>query len=286
MKEKILNISIEIIRYIVAILIGLALIGIFGINLAKKTVLNKEYVYERLENANYYEMLYDYTYEHFTYYIYQSGFDESILKDIVSLDKIKADTGVIVENAYEEKEDTIETNTIKEKLEANIQNYLKEKNLKAEQKSLDDFAKIIINVYNGAINHSLKIEKIANSYIQKINNIIDKVKTVLIGILVILISTLVLISTKQLTKIINMSGVSLLFAGIMLIVTKVSITNFIDFENINVLNDALTNGLETTLLEITKRFNPVVVVYIILGLILIILGNYAREYVLANKKRK
>lgn len=286
MNEKIQNIILEILRYIIAVLIGLALIGLFGINLAQKTVLNKEYVYERLEASNYYDTLLNYTYEHFTYYIYQSGFDDTILKDIVSKEKIIEDTSIIVENVYEGTEENIQTDTIKEKLEVNIQNYLKTKNLKAEQKSLDEFSKLIINIYNGAINHSNKIEKLANNYLQKINNIIKKIKPVLIGVLVILISALVLISTKQLTKIINMSGVALLFTSIMLIVTKIFITNYINFENLDILNIAITNGLENTIKDITTRFNPVITIYLILGIIMILLGNYARAIVTEKQNRK
>ena len=60
----------------------------------------------------------------FENYIYQSGLDENVLENIVSLEKIENDTKTIINNLYDGTSETIDVTEIENNLNNNIQNSL------------------------------------------------------------------------------------------------------------------------------------------------------------------
>ena len=56
----------------------------------------------------------------FENYIGQSGLDENVIKNIISVEQIKQDTNIIIDNIYDGENITINTETIETSLKNNI----------------------------------------------------------------------------------------------------------------------------------------------------------------------
>ena len=79
----------------------MALITFLLVNLFSTTILNEQYILSKLQEVDYYNKMYDYVQSCFEKYIGQSGLDEEILNNVVSKEKIKNDTQIIISNIYD-----------------------------------------------------------------------------------------------------------------------------------------------------------------------------------------
>jgi len=96
-------------------------------------------------------------------YIGPSGLDENIFDNIISREKIEKDVNIVVSNIYESKNADIDTKIIRQKLDENINNYLKKENLKLEDtSSLDEFKDQIIDVYKTEVSYNTYTKYIKN----------------------------------------------------------------------------------------------------------------------------
>ena len=110
-----MKIARKIIRYIIAFVLSVSIISYFLVKLASSTILSERYILAKLEETNYYEKILEEVKSNFEKYIYQSGMDEEIIENIVSEDKIKEDTKLILNNIYDGLEEKINAQTIKTK---------------------------------------------------------------------------------------------------------------------------------------------------------------------------
>ena len=89
-----------LVSYLLTISLALLLITTIFLYIANNTVLNEDYVLSKLEKNNYYDNIYNFVESNFEQYIYQSGLEETVIKNIVTREKIKNDTKIIIENIY------------------------------------------------------------------------------------------------------------------------------------------------------------------------------------------
>ena len=111
-----MKILLNLIKYIIVILLTFCIIGLLIINVASSTILKKQYVLNKLEETNYYEEIQKLIQDGFENYIGPSGLDESVIVDIVSLEKIKEDTNIIVSNMYDGTNAELNTETLRTNL--------------------------------------------------------------------------------------------------------------------------------------------------------------------------
>ena len=78
----VLSYIMKFIQSISFFLLSLSLILIF-------TVFNEDYVLDLLNNHNYYQELYDNTLEEVSYYLEQSGLNEEVLNNVISVKSLK-----------------------------------------------------------------------------------------------------------------------------------------------------------------------------------------------------
>ena len=135
-----MKVIINIIKYIAIILLTCAIIELLIINIVSSTILSKQYVLSKLEETNYYEEIKKEIESSFENYIGQSGLDEDVIIDIVSLEKIKEDTNIIITNIYDGTEKTVDTTEIETNLKNNIEASLENKKLTiTQQKAIDEY---------------------------------------------------------------------------------------------------------------------------------------------------
>ena len=266
----------KLLKYIFAIILYLSLTIVVLINILNSTILSKEYILNKLEESNYYNNIYTEVENNFENYIYQSGLDPSVLNDIVSRDKIREDTNIIISNIYDGSNKGIDLEVIRNNLSTNIDKSLEDRYISEENKiAINKFINIIINEYEDTIMNTSYSSKI-NTVISSINNKINFINIVMIILVIISIISLIILNTKKKRRKLSIFGIPLLALGLLLITIYLYIILNIDINNIVILNDAISIAVHYILNGIVVKFLINGSIFTILGILIIIIGNMLR----------
>ena len=274
----------KIIQYIVATILALAILGLVIINILSSSILSKEYILAKLQSQNYYEKIYNEVESNFENYINQSGLDEEVLKDIGTKEKIQKDTKIIINNIYNGMDEKIDTKEIKEKLNKNINNSLKGKISDSEQKSIDTFVDTICKEYETTISHT-NYEKKINDLINKVNKYIDLVKKVMMITIGISVIILILLTIKRIYRIISRIGVAFVIDGLILILGENYINSNIKIETIMLLNNGISDVLQSIINEILANILKTGSILLGLGIALIIVYGIIKSLRKAKREK-
>ena len=279
---KIVN---NIVTYILVILLACAIIGAVFINIASSTILKKQYILNKLEETNYYAEIKKEIELSFENYIGQSGLDEDVIKDIVSLEKIKKDTNTIIQNIYDGTDITVDTTEIETNLKNNIESSLENKKLTiTQQKAIDEYIQTIAKQYKETMSHT-KYESNINNMINKVNKYIEIAnKVAIIGIVVIWL-LIILLNFKKQKRALSQIGISFAASGIFYIILKMYIDSKIKVSNIVVLNEAISNTVRTIGNDILSNIIFEGAILLCFGIFGILLGNFL-SYSKKAKERK
>ncbi|MBR3133131.1 MAG: hypothetical protein IKG42_03560 [Clostridia bacterium] len=263
-----------VLKLILGILMTVSLLGFIAISQIQNTVLNKDYVINMMEEDNYYNNLYSNIINDLKGYIGPSGLDEKVFNDILTSEKVKDDTIKVIENVYsgEEKEVEIETESIKSKLNSNIESFLAEENLVSENKdALDEFENKIVEEYENSIIYSKYYR-----YAKKVTSKIDLINFVKIGCIIgfaVGVIGIAFINIKNFKK--NLSEVmTFVFAnGIIIKVVTLYITTKIKIGYITILNTSFSIVLRDVLQDLINSISKIGTILITVSLITIVLSN-------------
>ena len=264
----------NIVTYILIILLACTIIGAVFINIVSSTILSKQYILNKLEETNYYAEIKKEIESSFENYIGQSGLDEEVIKDIVSIEQIKKDTNTIIENIYDGTDITVDTTEIETNLKNNIESSLENKKLTiTQQKAIEEYIQTIAKQYKETMSHT-KYESNINNVIKKVNKYIEIAKKVaIIGIVVICVLSIILNFKKQ-KRCISQIGISFATSGIFYIILKMYIDSKIKVANIVVLNEAISNTVRTIGNDILSNIIFEGVMLACFGILGILLGNF------------
>ena len=266
----------KLLKYIFAIILYLSLTIVVLINILNSTILSKEYILNKLEESNYYNNIYTEVENNFENYIYQSGLDPIVLENIVSRDKIKEDTNIIISNIYDGNNKGIDLEVIRNNLFTNIDKSLEDRYLSEEnKKAINKFIDIIINEYEDTIMNTDYSSKI-NTGISSINNKINMINIIMIILVIISILSLILLNIKKKRRKLSIFGIPLLALGLLLITIYLYIILNIDINNIVILNDAISIAVHYILNGIVIKFLINGSIFTILGILIIVIGNMLR----------
>ena len=266
----------KLLKYIFAIILYLSLTIVVLINILNSTILSKEYILNKLEESNYYNNIYTEVENNFENYIYQSGLDPIVLENIVSRDKIKEDTNIIISNIYDGNNKGIDLEVIRNNLSTNIDKSLEDRYLSEEnKKAINKFIDIIINEYEDTIMNTDYSSKI-NTGISSINNKINMINIIMIILVIISILSLILLNIKKKRRKLSIFGIPLLALGLLLITIYLYIILNIDINNIVILNDAISIAVHYILNGIVVKFLINGSIFTILGILIIVIGNMLR----------
>ena len=273
-----MKVLVNLLKFIFIMILTVAIIGVGLVTLAFSTVLNKDYVVQKLEETDFYAGTYKLVEANFENYIYQSGLDEEVLKEICSQDKVKKDINIMLNNIYSGTNQSIDTTEISEKLNANIdKSGIKNKH----ESAINEFVKHICQEYTDTLVHS-KYETEINRMYNKINTMLNKVYNVLLIVLVVDLILIIIINRKKISKDIQALGIALMSASIFQIVACQIITTNVDVKNIKIFNDVFSNSLVTIIQDVLNKINSLALGTCIFAII--ILGIYVSIKV--NKKTK
>ncbi len=273
-----------IIKYIISIILAIATILFLVINLTSSTILEKNYLLSKLEEVDYYNKIQEEIKSNFENYIYQSGLDESAFDNIVSKEKIQKDTQIIINNIYDGTSDKIDTQEIKDNLNENIEKTMVISRFNITQRNaIDTLADKICSEYTKTISSF-------SSYETQIHNVYEHAKTyielakkgllITIGVTFIL---LLLLNMKKIYKAVTQIGVSLTVSGIFYIFINTFVNMKIKIQALTILNTAISEALRNILAELLNNIKNYGYILLVIGLILIIIGNIINS-VIKNKK--
>ena len=257
----------KITQYIIATILALAILALVIINIFSSSVLSKEYILSKLQSQNYYDKIYEETESNFENYIHQSGLDEDVLKDIVTKEKIEKDTKIILNNIYNGMDEKIDTKEIKDKLNENINNSLNGKISSSQQKAIDTFVDTICKEYETTISHT-NYEKKINNVLNQINKYIDLAKKTMMIIIGVSLVLLILLTFKKIYRIISKIGVAFVIDGLILLLAEKYINSKIKINTIMLLNNGISDVLQSILNEILGNILKTGSILLSLGIVL------------------
>lgn len=260
----------NIIQYIIATILALAILLLILINIFSSTILSKDYVLSKLNEHNYYDKIYEDTKSNFENYIHQSGLDEEVLNDIVAKEKVEKDTKIIINNIYNGMDEKINTEEIRNNLNENINNSLNGKISNTQRKAIDTFVDTICKEYENTISHTSYEQKIHTGYKQIVKYIDMAKKAILvsIGICIVLI---ILLTIKRIYRVIARIGTALTINGLILLFAENYINSKVKISNITILNDGTSEVLRSILNDILGNVLKYGSILLSIGIVLIII---------------
>lgn len=268
---------LKIFKGLLIVVLTIIIIGIVAINILSLTILDEAYIFRKLRASDYYNSIYENLKSNFENYIGPSGLEESVLDNICTIDNIQTDTETILGNIYEGTNKKVDTSKVKERLKKNIENSLKDIETTPEsQKNIDDFIEEISNEYINTISHTDYEESIYTTY-QKAIKIIKFGKNALwIGAIVIAL-LLVLLNITKIYKGPVSIGISFVSAGAFYEAGYYILNYRIKVEHLRVLNDSISTVLQESVTDIFSKINSTGITVVIIGIVLIILGNTLKK---------
>ena len=270
----------KILNFIFVLVIALSFTFIGVKSVVFKTIFNKEYVLEQMENNNFYSETYKLVESGFENYIGQSGLDEEVIKNICTEDKIKSDINIILSNIYEGTNEKIDTSEISNNLNSNID----KENVRtsSNSKAIDEFVEHICQSYKDTI-ISTSYENTINEKYSKITQKITKVQNILIIAIIISIIGVIALNVKDILKLLFWTESAVLSSAVMQLAITTVIKSKVNIDGIKIFNDAFSNIVVTIIKDILSKINIIAGQFIIVYFILVVI--YA-IIILSQKKEE
>ena len=270
----------NILNFIFVLVIALSFTFIGVKSVVFKTIFNKEYVLEQMENNNFYSETYKLVESGFENYIGQSGLDEEVIKNICTEDKIKNDINIILSNIYEGTNEKIDTSEISNNLNSNID----KENVRtsSNSKAIDEFVEHICQSYKDTI-ISTSYENTINEKYSKITQKITKVQNILIIAIIISIIGVIALNVKDILKLLFWTESAVLSSAVMQLAITTVIKSKVNIDGIKIFNDAFSNIVVTIIKDILSKINIIAGKFIIVYFILVVI--YA-IIILSQKKEE
>ena len=258
----------KILNFIFVLVIALSFTFIGVKSVVFKTIFNKEYVLEQMENNNFYSETYKLVESGFENYIGQSGLDEEVIKNICTEDKIKNDINIILSNIYEGTNEKIDTSEISNNLNSNID----KENVRtsSNSKAIDEFVEHICQSYKDTI-ISTSYENTINEKYSKITQKITKVQNILIIAIIISIIGVIALNVKDILKLLFWTESAVLSSAVMQLAITTVIKSKVNIDGIKIFNDAFSNIVVTIIKDILSKINIIAGIFIIVYFILVVI---------------
>ena len=270
----------KILNFIFVLVIALSFTFIGVKSVVFKTIFNKEYVLEQMENNNFYSETYKLVESGFENNIGQSGLDEEVIKNICTEDKIKNDINIILSNIYEGTNEKIDTSEISNNLNSNID----KENVRtsSNSKAIDEFVEHICQSYKDTI-ISTSYENTINEKYSKITQKITKVQNILIIAIIISIIGVIALNVKDILKLLFWTESAVFSSAVMQLAITTVIKSKVNIDGIKIFNDAFSNIVVTIIKDILSKINIIAGKFIIVYFILVVI--YA-IIILSQKKEE
>lgn len=233
------------------------------------TIFNQNFMAQQLNETNYYEKLYTNIKLEMSYYVTQSGLSDDILNNIFDKELLRRTTEKMLDNFYNNKDNTINKTSVEENLMNNINEELKDYKLTEEDKtSINKFITQMSSTYEMEISYS----NILNKY----HNAFNRIYHILVALDILCIALFIInyFITRYTLKERNII-ISLLTTATLITIIHLYLSNTLDLGHLEFYNDIISNLINYTYQSIMSIFNIVSTLYLVISLSLIL---YATKY--------
>lgn len=267
----VLSYIMKFIQSISFFLLSLSLILIF-------TVFNEDYVLDLLNNHNYYQELYDNTLEEVSYYLEQSGLNEEVLNNVISVKSLKNEIITTIDNLYTNQKITVNTEEFQNNLTTNINNYIKDNNIRVDNKdTVNILTKKLVNIYEEEISYNNTFKKVRPMF----NKAYKLTKIVLY--LSIIVSIITYLINRYIFK--DRNIIASLFTNFVILVGLVLYIKYtIDINNIFFYNTSISNILMEFINSVLKCMLVTGIVSFLLGIFIVFTTTGTFKALRKNKK--
>ena len=274
-----MKVLINLLKFIFITILTICLIALGVITIASSTVLDKNYVMQKLEETDFYSGTYKLVESNFENYIYQSGLDEDVLKSICTEDKVKNDINIMLSNIYDGTNKTIDTTEISTNLNANIDKLgIK---TKQNEKAINEFVNHICNEYTDTLVHSKYENQINDVYKKAINNL-SKVYNAILIVTVVDLILILIINNKKVSKDLQDCGIAMMATSIFGIAGCQIVQAKVNIQGIKVFNDVFSNSLVTIIQDVFNKLTSLSVGLLVIAIVVV--GIYVA--IVVSKKTK
>lgn len=274
-----MKVIINLLKFMLIVILTVCMISLGIVSIMFSTVLNKNYVVQKLKDTDFYSGMYKLVESNFENYIYQSGLEEEVLQDICTQEKVENDINIMISNIYEGTNQKIDTKEIADNLNANIDKLGIKTNQNKE--SINEFVEHICNEYTDTLIHSQYEQKINDIYvkiIEKLNEIYDiAYKVLIIDFIVIIIA-----NGKKVYKDIQYLGVSMMATTLFELISCQIVTYKVNIQGIKVFNDVFSNTIVTIIQDVLYKINSMALGTFVFAIIF----NSIYIAIIINKKTK
>ena len=256
----------NLLKFIFITILTICMISLGVITIAFSTILDKNYVIQKLEETNFYAETYKLVESNFENYIYQSGLDEEVLKNICTEEKVKQDINIMLSNIYDGTNQKIDTAEIANNLNANIdKSGIKNKQ---NETALQQFVAHICDEYTNTLVHT-KYETKINTIYQKVTETLEQIYEIALIVLVVNIIAIIAINNKKISKDVQHVGIALFATSVFeLTVWQITISK-IDIKGIKIFNDVFSKSIVTIIQEILNQMASLALGTLVISIILI-----------------
>lgn len=242
------------------------------------TVFNEDYVLDLLNNHNYYQELYDNTLEEVSYYLEQSGLNEEVLNNVISVKSLKKEIITTIDNLYTNQKITVNTEEFQNNLTTNINNYIKDNNIRVDNKdTVNILTKKLVNIYEEEVSYNNTFEKVRPIFI----------KTYKLTKIVLYLSIIMSIITYLINRYVfkDRNIIASLFTNFVILGGLVLYTKYtIDINNIFFYNTSVSNILMEFINSVLKCMLVTGIISFFLGLFIVFTTTGVFKKLRQNKK--
>lgn len=277
-----MKILINILKFIIMLILVVCIL-FFGIkNIVLSTIMDKDYVLNKLEETNFYSGTYELVESGFENYIAQSGLEEEVLNNICTEEKIKNDIGIIINNIYNGTNEEIDTTEIANNLNANIDKL--DVRTSQNKSALDKFVQQICTEYKNTILNT-KYENTINEILNKTTNLLEKLQTIVTIVTIISVICLILLNIKNISKLVGNIGTVLLSSSVTILVVINLINANINISAIKLFNNVFSSSIVTILQDILRQINKFGIIILITSIVVILI-NAIINFIKTNQKEE
>lgn len=273
----------NLLKFILIVVLAVCSIAIGVIQIVTQTVLNKNYIIQKMEETNFYSETYKLVQSNFEKYIEQSGFEENILENICTEEKVKQDINLMISNIYEGANKTIDITEISDNLNANIDklNIRDSKN----QKAIEQFVEHICQEYTDTLVHT-KYENDINKFYKEIVIKKDKIEKIVIIAMVIDVIVILIVNNKNIEKDFQSIGTAIFSSSAFELIACQIINLRVSIKGIKIFNDAFSDMIVAIIQNVISKVVSFGIATLMIAIILIIINAIIIFFSIRKDERK
>lgn len=273
----------NLLKFILIVVLAVCSIAIGIIQIVTQTVLNKNYIIQKMEETNFYSETYKLVQSNFEKYIEQSGFEENILENICTEEKVKQDINLMISNIYEGANKTIDITEISDNLNANIDklNIRDSKN----QKAIEQFVEHICQEYTDTLVHT-KYENDINKFYKEIVIKKDKIEKIVIIAMVIDVIVILIVNNKNIEKDFQSIGTAIFSSSAFELIACQIINSRVSIKGIKIFNDAFSGMIVAIIQNVISKVVSFGIATLMIAIILIIINTIIIFFSIRKDERK